>query len=94
MLEHPPDLQVLANLMDPNSAGDVSRPLIGEQSLGHCSPLSASFGNAIVELRRNLADGSALKPAVLPKPSRPSVSNGKSGRGEEEGFLQGVELQA
>jgi hypothetical protein len=41
LLEHPPNLQVLADLMDPNRAGDVPCPVVICQSLGNCSPPSA-----------------------------------------------------
>jgi hypothetical protein len=50
------------------------------------------FGDASIELRRDLADESACKPAILPKSSLSSISDENIGRGEEEGLLQGAAL--
>ena len=60
-----PEAEVLTNLQDANRALYVGSPLVCVEAVGDGSGLAASFGDASVEERRDLANGAAIDPTVL-----------------------------
>lgn len=66
--------------MDADHAMDVSGPGVSVEPLGDSPGFAAPLGNASVKLRRDLADGPTVNPAILPEEGSLPVAD-KHGQG-------------
>jgi hypothetical protein len=72
---------------------DVLSPGVSKQPLGDGPDLAPALGDATVEAGRNLADGAAVDPPVLPEERVTAVPNRHGGGGKEQRSFLGRELQ-
>ena len=79
--------------MNTDSVLDVSRPIVGNKSIRHRSLPPMSLRDAIVEVRCDLADGTAPNPSILPEQHRLSIANHHDSRREKDRVLLQRELQ-
>jgi hypothetical protein len=73
-LQHPPDFQVLPYLVDAEVTLYVTRPGMLVQPCGNGPRLAPTLVDAGVKLGRDLTDGEAVDPSVLPELAGLSVA--------------------
>lgn len=88
-----PEADVLANLVDAESALDVASPSVGIEPLRNGPRLPLTRGDAGKEPWCYLADRSVADPAIVLEEGREAIPQGHRGAGEEQGAFIRRELQ-